>query len=240
MTKTRHLRFLGRGLLYAGGIGAGAYAAMAAPTWLRFGRVGPGADRDQDALLERFMPRYEVVERHELRVKAPPDITFAAMRGVDFQRSAVIRTIFRTRELLLGADEDAATHPAGLLALTQSLGWGVLAETAGREIVMGAVTQPWHANVVFRALPPDRFAGFDEPDFVKIVWNLRIDPIGPDETLARTETRVLTTDAGARRKFRRYWSFVAPGTALIRWMALRLARTDAERQAMPAVWEKAS
>jgi hypothetical protein len=93
----------------------------------------------------------------------------------------------------------------------KSLGWGVLAETPGREIVFGAVTKPWEANVVFRALPPDEFAAFDEPDYVKIVWNLRADPVGPDESVFRTETRVVTTNPAARTRFRWYWSFFSPG-----------------------------
>ena len=183
---------------------------------------------DADPLLERFMPRYDVVERHAIRVNAEPGTTFAALCGVDFRRSLVIRAIFKARELLMGAEPDDGARPRGLLPLTKSLGWGVLAEEAGREIVMGAVTQPWHADVVFRAVPPEAFAPFAEPDFVKIVWNVRADPDGHGGSIARTETRVMATDAGARSKFRRYWWRVAPGTMLIRWIALRLARADAE------------
>src|SRR5947208_6990648 len=84
----------------------------------------------------------------------------------------------------------------------KALGWGVLAEVPGREIVIGAVTQPWMANVVFHALPPAEFAAFDEPEYAKIVWTLRADPIAAGESLFRTETRVNTTDPEARRKFR--------------------------------------
>ena len=47
----------------------------------------------------------------------------------------------------------------------------------GREVVFGAVTQPWVTNVVFRALPPHEFAAFKEPGFVKIVWTLHAAPI---------------------------------------------------------------
>jgi hypothetical protein len=65
------------------------------------------------------------------------------------------------------------------VAWAKSLGWGVLAEVPGGEIVMGAVTKPWTANPVFRALPPDAFATFDEPDYVKIVWTLRADRLRP-------------------------------------------------------------
>jgi hypothetical protein len=51
----------------------------------------------------------------------------------------------------------------------------VLAEVPGREVVVGAVTQPGYSNVVFRPLPPEEFIAFREPDYVKIVWTLRAD-----------------------------------------------------------------
>jgi hypothetical protein len=63
------------------------------------------------------------------------------------------------------------------------MGWGVLGEIPGREIVVGAVTQPWKTNVIFRALPPGEFAAFDEPDYVKVVWTLRADPTGDGASL---------------------------------------------------------
>jgi hypothetical protein len=182
-----------------------------------------------DPLLDRFIPVHDVVERHEVLVKASSHVTFEAMCDVDLQRSALIRAIFRTRELMLGSEPDASDRPRGLLALTKSLGWGVLAEVPGREIVMGAVTQPWQANVVFRAIPPEEFARFDEPNFVKIVWTLRADPIDAEHAVARTETRVLATDPAARRRFRRYWRMVAPGILVIRRVALKLVRSEAER-----------
>jgi hypothetical protein len=94
-----------------------------------------------------------------------------------------------------------------------------------------AVTQPWKADVVFRALPPGEFAAFHEPDYVKIVWTLPADPIGAGESVFRTETRVVTTDPAARAKFRRYWSFMSPGIILIRWMSLGPLRTEAGRSA---------
>ena len=84
---------------------------------------------------------------------------------------------------------------------------------------------------MFRSLRPDAFAAFNEPDYVKIVWTLRADSTGPGESVARTETRAMTTDAGARRKFRRYWSLVSPGIVLIRRVALLLVRAEAERRA---------
>src|SRR5262249_37692243 len=156
-------------------------------------------------LLDCFMPDYDVVERHQRHVAAPTEITFEAACVVDLQRSALIRAIFKSRELMLGSQPDSLQRPRGLLALTKSLGWTVLAEIPGREVVVGAVTQPWKADVVFRGIPSAAFADFDEPDHVKIVWNLRADPAGSNESIVRTETRVMTTDRVAWKKFRRYW-----------------------------------
>lgn len=190
---------------------------------------------ENDPLLNRFMPRYDIVERHHIRAAAPAALTLLAASEVDFQRSRLIRAVFKARELALGADPGAPTRPRGLLALTRQLGWGVLTETPGREIVMGAVTQPWRANVVFRALPPETFASFDEPGYVKIAWTLRADPINATESVFRTETRAVATDDTARARFRRYWACVWPGVSLIRRISLRLVKEDAEGRALPGL-----
>jgi len=221
----------------AGGVGlaAASYAAYAGLTWSRYGHPRrPSAAEGADALLDRFMPDYEVAERHPILVAAPADVTFAAAADMDLQDSRIIRAIFRAREVIMGARPDAAARPRSFLAQVKSLGWGVLAEVPGREVVMGAVTQPWKADVVFHALPPEEFARFDEPGFVKIVWTLRADPIGAGESVFRTETRVVTTDPGAREKFRRYWALASPGILLIRRVSLGLVKTEAERRARQA------
>jgi hypothetical protein len=176
------------------------------------------------------MPDYEVAERHHIHVAAPADITFVAACEADLMQSPIIRALFRTRELILGSQPDAAEHPTGVLAFTKSLGWSVLADVPGREIVMGTVTQPWNANVVFRPLTPDQFVAFNEPDYVKIAWTLRADPIGENASIFRHETRVTTTDSVARAKFRRYWSCFSPGIKLIRWLLLGPVKAEAERR----------
>ena len=160
-----------------------------------------------------------------------PLVTLAAAKELDLQGAGLVRTIIRARELILRATPDARPRPRGLLAETQSLGWGVLAEVPNRELVVGAVTRPWEANVTFRALSPDQFATFHEPGYVKIVWTLRADPIGPHESVFRTETRAIATDSSARSKFRRYWSFLSPGIILIRWAVLGPLKREAEGRA---------
>jgi len=251
--KTKHYTRLASELALGGAtIAAASYALYAGITWYGYGRMKHQVSGEEsDSLLDLYMPEYEVVDRHHLRVAAPAAITFAAACEMNLSKSPIVRAIFRTRELAFGCFGCAASiarrelpaccHAAGshqneesqqqgLLADLKTQGWGVLAEVPGHEIVFGAVTQPWTASPVFRALPPDEFAAFHEPGYVKIAFTLRADPLDASASVARTETRVVTTDAVAREKFRSYWSLVSPGVVLVRRTLLRGLKNDAERR----------
>jgi hypothetical protein len=74
------------------------YAVYAAFAWYRYGRhesAGPG---ERDELLDRFMSRDDVVERHQIGVAAPAEITMAAAREQDLLRVPLVRAIFKARE----------------------------------------------------------------------------------------------------------------------------------------------
>jgi len=110
-------------------LAVGGYATYAGVAWSRFGHESaPAVSGDQDELLDRFMPRYEVAQRHQIRVAASPAETLAAARNVDLLGSPVVRAIIRAREVILGARRTDRPAPQGLLAEMQSLGWGILAE----------------------------------------------------------------------------------------------------------------
>ena len=212
------------------GVAAASYTGFAATTWMRYGRTASPAADEADPLLDIFMPIYDIAERHHVKVAAPANVTFGALMYMDLEDSTLIRAIFKGRELLMGAEPDAKATASSLVETTKKLGWVVLAEVPGHEIVMGAVTRPWEADVTFRGIPAEHFAAFDEPDYVKIVWTLRADGVSPMRSIARTETRAVATDAPARRKFRWYWARFSPGIILIREMSLCLVRKEAERR----------
>lgn len=123
-----------RWLAVAGASGVAAYAGMVALTRARYGSppCSP-APEEADELLDRFMPTYEVVERHHVRVSAPSETTFAAACEIDLRDSPVVRAIFRTRELALAAKSTRNPDRGGLLAEMKALGWGVLAEIPDRK-----------------------------------------------------------------------------------------------------------
>ena len=166
----------------ASGLGAVAlgYTMFTASAWLCYGR--PRRERDgatHDVLLDRFIPTYDVAEQHCVPVNAPADIAFAAACEMDLMSSPIVRAVFRLHELSMRAHPPPQQQQQrGLLAFIRSIGWGMLAQIPGREVILGTVTQPWQADVVFRALAPDQFAAFDEPGYVKIAFSLRADPAG--------------------------------------------------------------
>jgi hypothetical protein len=209
-----------------------SYAAYVGRAWFRYGRITTSKSTEaNDEHLDSMMPHYDVVERHHVRVAAPAETTLQAAIEMDLQQSPIIRAIFKGREWIMGSEPAPDLGPGNLIQQMERIGWGRLAEVPGREIVMGAVTQPWLADVVFRSLSPREFRAFREPDYVKIAWTLRADSTGPGESIFRTETRAVATDQAARTKFRRYWAFVSPGILLIRRLLLGPLRADAERRA---------
>jgi hypothetical protein len=220
-----------RWLAAAVGLAAASYAAYVDTAWFRYGKVTrPANGNDRDALLDQFMPLYDVAERHHVQIAAPAALTFQAASEMRVEQSPIVRAVFKAREWIMRSHARRQPEVRAFLQQMRAIGWGVLAEVAGREIVMGAVTRPWMADVVFRPLPPDKFAAFAEPGYVKIAWTLRADPIGAGASIFRTETRVVATDHGARAKFRRYWAFASPGIILIRRALLGPLKAEAERR----------
>lgn len=227
------MRTLGRVLgavVLVGTVAALGYGMYVGAAWTSFGRPKREAPPARAVIsMDRFLPRYDVSERHETRVAAPAATTYAAAREIDLQRSALIRAVFQSRKILLRSrGRELERRP--FLEQVRGMGWGLLAEVPGRAMVYGAVTRPWEATVRFHPLPPAQFAAFQRPGWAKIVWTLEVDPAGGSRSVFRTQTRVATTDPTARKRFRKYWATMSPGILLIRQQVLGLVKGDAERR----------
>jgi predicted CoA-binding protein len=129
---------------------ASVYGGYVALTYVRFGRGSGKGERNR--MLDQFMPVYEIRERHSVSVWAPADVTLAAAREISFYDSRLARSIFALRALpgrFLGVPP-APTERQSFFDEVIALGWRELAHTPGRAVIMGAVTQPWRQQVVFR------------------------------------------------------------------------------------------
>lgn len=185
---------------------------------------------DRAAPLDRFVPRPDVRERHEITVRAPAALVLDVARNFDPESIPVVRAIFWLRGKVMGAREERGDLPKGLVPWTLAMGWGVLADEPGRFFVAGASCQPWKADVVFTPILPEQFASDAEPDRVKIAWTLEAEPVGPAKSRFASETRAVATNSAARERFRRYWRFARFGIVAIRWLLLPGVRRQAERR----------
>jgi len=163
-------------------------------------------------------------------VRAPAQLVYEVARDFDLGSLPLVRAIFWLRGKAMGARADPRPRPSGLVAQMKSLGWEILVEQPGRILMAGSACQPWQADVVFSPIAPDEFAGYDEPDRMKIAWTIEVESLAPDRTQCTTETRAVATDAEARTKFLRYWRRIVIGVVGIRWLLLWGVRREAERQ----------
>jgi len=181
-----------------------------------------------DSLLDKYAPSWDKREYHERSVRAAADRAWPALRSVDLTRSRLVRAIFAARSILLGARREPL--PRGpFVERAVEMGWVILEERPGEQLVAGAVTQPWVPDVRFRGIPASEFPAFAEPGFAKIVWGLGVREDGAAASTMWTETRVATTDPESRRRFDRYWLAFGAGIRVIRWAALGIAARDCER-----------
>lgn len=181
-------------------------------------------------LLDPFIPRPDVRERHEIIIHAPAALVLEVARRFDMQSIAIVRTIFWLRAKVLGAGTVPARTSSEFITEMLSMGWVRLAEEPGRFFVGGAACQPWKGDVVFSPLAPEQFANFSEPEQVKIAWTLEAEALGPALTRFATETRAVATDAEGRKKFLRYWRSFKIGIVTIRLLLLPAIRREAERR----------
>jgi hypothetical protein len=207
----------------------------------RSSAAAAGKAADTRLLVDQFLPTYDVAVVHADVFRAPPAQCYRAASELDLFQTPLIRTLIGIRELpQRGASAlrrrgtttglEASRRTFRLKDMVD-LGWILLGETPGVEMVLGQVSRPWKGVAVSTHAPtaPEQFTSFDEPGFAKIATSLRVDPYGSDSSILTMETRVAITDDTSRRRFRRYWLVIGPFSSLIRRMALRLLATELRR-----------
>jgi hypothetical protein len=171
-------------------------------------------------LLEELMPHYDVHERHELWVPAPPDEAYEAVKSVSAREVRLFGPLMLLRTF--GRSARVFDLKAPLLGEMLKIGFVRLGERPGEEIVVGAIGRFW-SPTANRPRPTDDFGAFDEPGYAKAAMNFTVRPEGEGSRIT-TETRIVGTDAAATRKFRRYWLLIRLGSGAIRRSWLKAIR----------------
>jgi hypothetical protein len=190
--------------------------------------------------LDQFVPAYQFNEFHSLRIAAPKDKVYTALKQVTAEEILFFHTLVWLRRLGRPGPESILNPPQNmpLLETATKTTFILLAEEPGREIVVGTLVgtpRGWRPRgertpEAFKALLASK-----QPGFAVAAMNFRLADCDATAsqatspcTLLTTETRIYATDASSRRAFARYWRVIYPGSSLIRRMWLRASKKRAE------------
>jgi hypothetical protein len=171
--------------------------------------------------LDEFAPVWQFSEFHALRIAAPPQRVFDAIKSVRADEIFLFRTltwIRRGGQSLPQGILNAGTREP-LIDVALQGGFLRLADVFPEELVVGTVVV---APTGERArLTAQTFQQPLPPGYALATMNFVVTPDGPDASLVSTETRVFANSTSARRRFAAYWRLIYPGSAIIRRMWLR-------------------
>lgn len=244
----------GSGMLYFGLVATffGAVSLVKPPTWMGIhtrpaaafvlvlgivlvvtacvlpaGSVRVGTPRTQ---LDQFMPAYQFSEFHSIRIPAPKERVYGAIKAVTADEILFFRTLTWIRRMGRSGPESILNSPEHqpLLDVATRTSFLLLAEEPNHEIVFGTavlVPRGWRPS---RRPTPEDFKVARDPGFVLAAMNFLVEESGPGVCTVTTETRIYATDSSALRRFAVYWRFVYPGSSLLRTMWLRAIAHRAE------------
>ena len=177
--------------------------------------------------LDDILPDYQFGESHEIRIQAPPEKVFTAVKAVSAREIRLFRLLTWLRAPHLGEAPQSILNPAAdrpILDVALQSGFVVLHEEAGREIVLGTVVccglrHTFRDAFEFRAL---------QGSLARAAMNFHVTDEGGGVSRLVTQTRVAASDAPAELRFAAYWRVIYPGSAFIRRMWLRAVKARAE------------
>ena len=200
-------------------------------------------------LFEEILPVYDVSDSVATVVEADVATTWNALMQIDLievgRRRPLVAALGALRMLpelvshwLHGEPPAHAPKQLRLRDTTTLLGndgWILLGERPQDEIALGLVGKFWRPVIQFARIAPDTFREFQEPGYAKTIYSLSVRPIDGRHTLLSGVMRTATTDANARRWFRRYWTLgVGSGAHVLVQGVIDLTREAAEQAAKSA------
>jgi hypothetical protein len=178
-------------------------------------------------LIDDLMPQPDFSEVHQVVIEARPEAVYQALWTTDLGSSPIIKSLLGLRSL-----PNRLLHPAGqkskvrriTLATIMANGFGLLAEEAGREIVLGVAGPFWRPTGNVLPFAEENFRGAVPAGLARAVWSFSVEDAGSGRTILVTETRIACGDRSRRRKFGAYWLFVRPFSGLIRRLMLNAVK----------------
>jgi hypothetical protein len=158
-------------------------------------------------LIARYLPAFQFVERHRLRVSAAPADLLDAVTLPDTIDDPWVSRFIRTRELpgrLL-----AALRRGNALKNRAAFGlkdFTLLGRDSDREVAFGLAGKFWKLDYGLVTLHgPDEFEVLNAIGVPKLVLNFSVESADAGHVWLRTETRVFCNDRKSFFRFLPYW-----------------------------------
>jgi hypothetical protein len=184
--------------------------------------------------LEELLPHPDHVTRQGRWIAAPPSVVWDALHEVKLTGLPVTVVLSAARFLpvLLAGKGFGHLHDRPFLDV---LPVPLLSSEPPESVVFGGALQAWRLTGGKEppTLDADGLRAWSEPGWVKAGMDFRLSPVGNGTQLS-SETRIVSTDDGSRRRFAVYWAFVEPGSTAIRWELLTAVALKAEARARVA------
>lgn len=179
-------------------------------------------------------PRHEEVQR--IFVNADPLTAWQAARHFDGAKIPWVRLFFDVRDipdLIRGKKPDANDRRIGVDQVAENgIGFKILHETEGKEVVVGAIGQFWHLNIPFADVKPEGFEKFNENGWGKLAWAIAVDPYRDGSTIS-FELRTSATDDASWERLNRYYHIIGIPSQLIRHSVLSHLQAELGKMKFP-------
>ena len=190
--------------------------------------------------IDEVMPRFDVNVVQHIVVNADPAETYRAVLDADLMDNQMINLMVAGRDLpnrlrrwhgAAGGTRPTPDRPTFRMrdAAGEGSGWVELRDEPGVEFLAGLVGQFWHRDYGIVEVAPEEFASFDRPGYAKTLAGFALHPHGEGRTLLTYESRTVTTDNAARRRFAAYWLVLRPFVRLMLRGALVSMKRHAEQ-----------
>lgn len=182
-------------------------------------------------MLDDLMPTWDHREHHEIVIDAPVDIVWHSLQALKMRDMPVwallslARAPWKLPQLARPSHLNAAALDAAPVR--------PLVSSPPTELVMTGVADYTSPKTREASLPEgdvEAFRKFKDFGWTKSAMNFSLAAQG-QQTVLRTETRVLSTDDATRARFARYWLLIRVGSATIRREILHAVGRTAEKRA---------
>jgi len=198
-------------------------------------------------LADEYLPAFDISDSMAVVVNADRETTWRALMDLDLIEVgrdrpliAVLGVLRMTPEiisrLLRGQGPPAQPERLSLRDTAgtpwQEGGWTLLDERPSEEIALGLIGRFWRPVITYDHSSAEEFRDYSRPGYAKTVYTLGVSDLVGGDTLLRAEMRTATSDAPARRWFRRYWTLgVGSGAHVLVNGVIETAKQTAEARA---------